>query len=193
VFLSVELAAFMVIFVWRGLRVAVPIVLPVALLIAFVAALAAVLSGAGTGVGFLAVLAFSALLTTVVGFATVARVAAGTLGTAMFVLVAVTGALVGSQTGGGLYAAAIAVAGMVAARRALRERWSHPGLTRVGLSVACAGGTRFRNTDLTDATFEAARLRGADFRGAVLRGTRFDRARIDLCAFDEGRGLPGTE
>jgi uncharacterized protein YjbI with pentapeptide repeats len=184
VFLTLQLAIFLLMFVWRGLSLAIRRVLPFSLAVALGVALAAILTGAGSGTGFFAVLAFSGLLAAVVGFASVARVAAGAAGTAMFVLVAVAGALVGGALGGGLYATAVALAGMVAARRALRARGSHAGLTRIGVNVACAKGTRFRDSDLTGATFASAHLRGADFRGAVLEGTRFDAARMELCAFD---------
>ena len=192
VFLSVELGLFLLLFVWKGFTVAARRVLPAAIAIALVAALAAIASRAGSGTGFFAVLAFSALLVAVLGVASIARVVAGSIGSAMFLLVAVTGALVGGMTGGGLYATAVALAGMVAARRALRARGAYPGLTRLGVKVACAKGTRFRNSDLSGATFEAARLHGADFRGAVLDGTRFDAAKMELCAFDQDRHAAGN-
>lgn len=121
VFLSFELALFLLLFVWKGFAVAIGRVVPFAVLSALVAAVVAVLSGTGTEVG-LAVIGFSALLAAVMAFAGVARGVAGAVGSAMFVFVAVTGALVGGATGGGPYAAAVAIAGVLASRRALRAR-----------------------------------------------------------------------
>jgi hypothetical protein len=190
VFLSVELVAFLIVFVWKGVTVAIRRVLPAAIAIAFAVGLIAVVSGAGKGTGAVAVLAFSALLATVVVFATLARAAAGTVGAAMFVLVAMTGAVVGGVSGGGLYATAIALAGMIAAQRALHGRAAQSGIAQAGAVIACAGGTRFCHTDLSDATFASAQLRSADFRGAVLRNTHFEGARVQTCAFDPDCDAP---
>ena len=192
-FLAIELAVFLLVFVIKGLRVAIRYVLPVAIALALVAGLIAIVSGVGTGSGALAALGFSVLLTAVVAFATVARAVAGTLNRWLFMVVALSGAAVGAVTGGGVFAAGVAIAGMLAAHRALHDQSISPAIGRLSITIACRGGTRFRNSDLSDATFEAARLRNSDFRGAVLERTRFRGSHIDLCAFDGGRSAPRTD
>jgi hypothetical protein len=193
VFLTVELVLFLAALLWKGPRYALERVLPVAIALAAVIGLIAVATGAGTGSLALAVIAFSAMGAAVIAFATLVRVAAGGVSSIMFMVVAMSGAIVGGLTGGGLYATAVALTGMIAAQLGLRGKRSYPGLMALTVDLVCAGGTRFRGANLTGASFAAARLRHADFRGAKLDATRFDTARINLCAFDDDRRIPRGE
>jgi uncharacterized protein YjbI with pentapeptide repeats len=185
VFLSVELIAFLVVAVVRGIDAAARRVLPVAIGLAALVAILAVATGWGPGTGALMVFAFSALLLVLFVFVTLARAVAATEGAVIFAVVAISGAVAGSVTGGGLYATAIAVAGMLAARRSMAGKGA-PRIERVSLAFACRGGTRFRGADLRNAKLDAARVRNADFRSARLTGARFDGARIDFSLLDPG-------
>ncbi len=189
VFVAVVLAAFLILTVWKGLRVAARSVLPVVAALTLAVAVIAVATGAGTGRGAVAVLAFVLLTVAIVALSVVARAVAGTAGDLLFVVVAVSGAAVGAVLGGGLAATAIAIGAMLAGRRALRRGGDYPALTRLTTSLAVRGGTSFRDADLSGADLRSARLYACDFRGAKLDGARFDGATVRLCLFDPGRSI----
>ncbi len=187
--LAIELLVFIAVSVWKGLRVAVRYVLPRVVAIAIVAFVVALLTGAGTGKGALALLAFAVLTAAIVALGSLARAVAGTTSTLLFAVVAISGALSSSLTGGGVAATVIAVGSMLIGRRALEGR--EPGqLGRLSAILASRGGTSFRGADLSGATFESARLESTDFRGARLDGARLDRAQARSCVFDRGAQSP---
>jgi len=185
---AAALVAFLLVGIWKGLRVAARSVLPAATAIALVAGIAGVVSGLGTGAGALAVLAFLLLVAAIEAVSVLARAVAGTAGAIYFVVVALAGALTGRVLGGGLAALAIAIGAMVMARRAPGHRDAFPLMTRLSAAIACRRGTRLRDADLTGARFDGAHLVACDLRGARLAGASFAGAEIRLCRFGAGRG-----
>jgi hypothetical protein len=175
---------FLVVAVWRGLRVAATFVLPAIAGAALVVGAIAVIVGAGTGQGALTVIVATALCAMVVALGSFARALAGIAGWVPFMVVAVSGALAGGIAGGGYVATLIAVAAMLTARRTLQRGTAAPILSKLVISLACARGTSFRDADLTGARFESTRVRCCDLRGARLEGARFDEREPQLCRVD---------
>lgn len=184
--MAIELCVFLVAGVWRGLRFAVGHVLPVVGVLAVAVALLAMVTGMGPGGGAMGLLAFALLNTAVVALGAFARLVAGNAGRAMFVLVAVIGALTGRALGGEIASLVIAVAMMGMARRASGRPELYPTMSRLGLAVASSRGTRFRGAKLGAARLDGVRFELSDFRGADFTGARLDGATFDRCTFDSG-------
>src|SRR5690606_282371 len=142
-------------------------------------------AGAGTGAGALAAVAFVMLAAAIVTVSVLARAAAGIAGTLYFAVVAISGGLIGRALGGGVAALAVAIGAMLMARRSSARAHDFPFMSRWSTALACRGGTRFRDADLSGAHFDGASVVASDFRGARLEGTSFDGAVIRLCRFDE--------
>jgi hypothetical protein len=117
----------------------------------------------------------------------VARATAGASGPLLFFVVAVSGALVGREFGGGLVALGMGMASMLVGRRVLSDQASAPIISRISLAIVCAGGTSFRGADLRAAKLDGVRFDGCDFRAANLDGAHLSRARPCLAAFDPSR------
>lgn len=185
VLIAASLAVIMVSSLWKGIAYAVRHTLPPIAAIAVIGGGIVLATGTGTGIGALAMLAFLAVTVAFVALGALARAVAGTTHLLLFVVAAVSGAVAGRVVGGGLVAAAVAIASAIIGRRALTGSGAYPVLVRETAELACLGGTRFRGADLTDARFDDAHLESTDFRGAVLADTHFDGATIRQCAFDE--------
>jgi len=185
VFIAVALLVYLVVGIWKGLRFATVTVLPIAAALSVVVGMAVIVRGVGTGAGSLAVLAFMLLAAGIVALSVLARAVAGTAGAVFFLIVAVSGALTGRALGGGLAALAVAIGAMLMARRSAKRQDEFPLMTRISTALACRGGTRFRDSNLSGALFEGASLLACDFRGAELTGARFAGARLRLCRLDE--------
>ena len=169
---------------WKGLGYAMRYTVPPIASLAAVSGVIAIALAEGTGSGALAMLAFVAVMLSLIVLSTLARAAAGTTGLAMFFVVAISGAIAGDVAGGGLTAAAVAVASAIHARRSLSGTERSPGLARVTDWLSCLGGTRFRGADLTGACFDQAHLQVCDFRGARLADASFRGADLGRSAFD---------
>jgi hypothetical protein len=184
IFVASMLAVFLVFTVVKGLNHAFRHVLPVLIAILGLAALLALASGSAPARGGLGAVAFILAAVGIMGLGVLARTAAGTAGVLLFAVAAIPGALSGSAIGGGLTATAIAVAAMIAGRRALKRDDLFPVISRIAVRVACREGTSFRGADLSNATFAGSRLECCDFRGATTVNTRFAPASLRLCLFD---------
>ncbi len=185
VLLGGAIAVYLIALVWKGARYTVRAVLPPIAALAIASAVIAIASGAGTGAH---VVAFAVLITLTAAIAVLgalARTAAGTLGPVAFFVVAIAGAVVGKLEGGGLVAAAIAIAAMIAGQRALHGHEEFAPLERGAAILMARGGTSFARADLRGAHFEGARLVDCDFRGARLDGAHLDRAATTHCIFDD--------
>jgi len=185
VFVAVGLFVYLAVGMWKGLLMATRTVLPVVAALAVSSGVVAVVSGVGTGIGALAILAFTLLAVAIVLLSVFARAVAGTAGVLFFAVVAISGALTGRALGGGIAALAVAIGAMIMARRSARREDAFPLMARISTAIACRGGTCFRHADLSGALFQGALLVACDFRGAQLAGARFVDARIKLCRFDE--------
>lgn len=183
IFVAVSLLVFLGAGIWKGLRWATRLVLPAVAAVGVAVGLIAVIAGAGTGAAALAAVAFVMLAAAIVTVSVLARAAAGIAGTLYFAVVAISGALIGRALGGGVAALAVAIGAMLMARRSARTH-DFPLLSRLSTLLACRGGTRFRDADLSGAHFDGARVVATDFRGARLEGASFDGAEIRLCQFD---------
>ena len=183
VFVAGGLLVYLLVGIWKGLRVATGNVLPVMAALAVAAGIVGAVGGTGSLVGALAVVAFVFLSAASVVLSVLARAVAGTAGVWLFALVALSGAVTGRAPGGGLAALAVAIGAMLMARRAAIMQDDFPRMARISTALACRHGTRFRDADLTGACFEGAVLVACDFRGAELAGARFAGARIRLCRF----------
>lgn len=189
IFVAVSLLVFLVAGIWKGLRLATRVILPLIAAVCIAVGLIIVISGAGTGAGALAAVAFVLLAAAIVTVSVLARAAAGITGALFFAVVAISGALIGRALGGGLAAFAVAIGAMLMARRSAKTH-AFPILARWSTALACRGGTRFRDADLSGAHFDGARVVASDFRGARLEGASFEGAEIRLCRFDQA-GEPG--
>jgi hypothetical protein len=183
-FVAASLAVLLLTAAIRGLRVAFARVLPAIAALAALGMVIAVASGVGTGHGLLVVVAFLIVVAAILVLATLARLVAGGVSAFFFLVVAVSGVLGSAAIGGGLTATAIAVAAMVAGRRALHGASGFPRLVRVASEIAVRGGTRFAGADLRGARLTRAHLYACDFRGAKLEGARLDDAELRLSLFD---------
>ena len=188
-FVAVALAVFLVVTDLRGLRPAVRIVLPVAATVVVLGAVLAVARGVGTGEAAALGLAFLAVVALVVVLAIGARALAGAGGSATFMLVAFSGAAAGALLGGGIIAALIAIAALLAGQRALHGPESYPMLEQTLARIAARGGTNLRGADLRGARLEDARLFATDLRGARLEGAKLEGARLRLSLFDGERPI----
>lgn len=175
---------------WKGAGVATRTVLPVIAALMLSTAVISVATGVGTGAGAFAVIGVVLIGAALVALGALARAVAGTVATAMFILVALSGGIAGGLAGGGIPAIVIAVSAALIGRRAIKGSKDYPRLARFTVEVACRHGTSFRGADLSGADFSKATLRSADFRGARLAGTKFDGASIQLCLFDGDRSTP---
>ena len=191
ILVAAALSIFLVLGIWRGLRWATRHVLPLAAALCAAAGLWLTLSGAGAGTVELAVMGFLPLVVAMVAVSALARVMAGATGSYFFfAVVAGSGAMTGRALGGGVAALAIAIAAMLMARQTRRRQDVFPLLARVSAVIACHGGTRLCDADLTGANLAGAHLVGCDFRGARLVGTHFDAAEIHLCRFGGAANRP---
>ncbi len=183
-FVAASLAVLLLTAAAGGLRVAFTRALPILASLAIVGGIAAVASGIGTGVALLATVGLFIAVAAILAVATLARLVAGGVGVVFFLVVAVSGALSGAALEGGLTSTAIAIAAMVAGRRALHGATGFPRLVRLASAFAVRGGTRFRGADLRGARLTGAHLTACDFRGARLEGARMDEAELTLSLFD---------
>ena len=191
ILVAAALGMFLVVAIWRGLRWATRHALPLAAALCAAGGLWLILSGAGAGTVALAVTGFVPLVVAMVAVSVLARVMAGTSGGFFFfAVVAGAGAMSGRALGGGVAALVIAIAAMLMARRARRREDAFPTLARAIAAIACRGGTRLCDADLTGASLAGARLVGCDFRGARLVGAHFDGAEIRLCRFGSAANTP---
>lgn len=188
VFVAVALALFLAITVVRGLRVATARVLPAEMIVLALVGAVAIATGAGTGRAALLGLAFLLSVGLVVVLAISARALGGTGGNAAFTLVALSGAALGAVLGGGLVAAFIAVAALLAAQRALHGAEGFPLLERALARIATHGGTSLRDANLRGARLDGARLLATDLRRATFDPVQLEGASVRLCLFDEGLG-----
>ena len=191
ILLAAMLAVFLVAGIWKGLRWATRHLLPLTAALAATAGLWLMLSGAGAGPVALAVVGFLPLVAAILVLGELARaLAAISGGFFFFAVVAGAGAMTGSFSGGGVAALTIAIGAMLMARRTRRRRDGFPMLARMSAAVACHGGTRLRDADLTGASLAGAHLVGCDFRGARLVGAHFEGAEIHLCRFGSAANTP---
>lgn len=176
---------------WKGLGYAARHTMPPIASLAVVAGGIAIATGRGTGAGALTLLAFLAVMLVLFALGVLARALAGTVGTLMFVIVAVSGAMAGRLFQGGVVALVVAVVSAISGRRMLAGKDPSPLLVRLTNDLACLAGTRFRDADLTGARFDGAHLASTDFRGAMLTDTSFEGAVLERCVFDESSRPPG--
>jgi uncharacterized protein YjbI with pentapeptide repeats len=185
VFVAAALALFLAVTVIRGLRVATARVLPAELLLIALVGVAAVATGAGTGHAALLGLSFLLAVGLLVVLAIGARAVSGTAGNAAFTLVALSGAAIGAVLGGGLVAAFIAIAALLASQRALHGAEGFPVLEQALARVATRGGTNLREADLRGARLDRARFFATDLRYAKLDPAQLGAADVRLCLVDE--------
>lgn len=184
--LSAELLVFLVLSVWKGLRFAVRFVLIPSAAIAIALSVVGASLG-GTGVGGIVMLTFTVMLFAVIALGALSRAVAGASGTVLFVVVAMSGALVGNALGGGLAAAAVAIGALLLGRRSLANAPESPQLARWTRLIACAPGTSFRNADLRGARLDGARLHCTDLRGAKLDGATLHGTALSMCELDDAQ------
>jgi hypothetical protein len=160
------IALFIVMSTWRGLGNSIKdMVLPICAAACFIA-LSAYLAGKGTGMGMI-YLAFTLLLIVlmfIVG--TVGRVAVGVMSNALFIAVALAGALFSKSIGGGIGATIIGVSCAVISKRALSGAENFGVLKNVVTFIIARFGTSFKNSKLTSARFSHSIIRNADFTNA---------------------------
>jgi len=167
----------------RGMRATERRMLPPILVLSALATVTGWLLG-GTGAAGVAMLALSLAIYVLVVLGTLARTLAGTFGQVLFVVVALSGALVGKLLGGGFPAAAIALGAMVLGRRSLSGDQRSPSVARVAVDLACAFGTSFRGADLRGAQLDGAVLAYTDVEHALLDPGALQHASVRTCKLD---------
>jgi hypothetical protein len=151
---------------WRGVGHAIRNLLIPAGSVAILLGIAAYYSGLGTGRGMLytALALFLVAVMFIVG--TIARAAAGSLSNILFLLVAVSGSMVGKNLGGGIGTIVMAVACALISKKALKGTRGFESLQQVASYITSRFGTSFRKTRLSKADFTGTNMRNCDFTDA---------------------------
>ena len=153
--------------------------------LALVIGIIAFVSGLGSGIGMLYLILSLILVMVMFVVGTVARVAAGTLSSILFGLVALFGSMFGRSVGGGLGTVVIAISCMVISRKALSGAKGFEFLRNIALFITYKFGTSFRNTKLTNASFSGSKIYNSDFTNADIASVNWgDTVKINSITSD---------
>lgn len=153
---------------WKGVDDAFNfMVLPV-IVVALLTGLFSVFSGAGTMMGAIYITLCILLVVVMFVIGTVARTAAGSLSGFLFVIVALSGTIIGRSFGGGVGTVLMAVCCIVISRRALRGDEGFSKLLWVSELITRQFGTSFRDARLTAVNFSGNIIRNCDFSDAEI-------------------------
>jgi hypothetical protein len=166
-YISIALTLLFIIFsYWKGVGHAIRNLLVPAAILAILLGIVAYFSGLGTGRGMLYLVLALFLVAVMFIVGTIARAAAGALSNIIFLIVAVSGSMIGKNLGGGIGTIVMAIACAMISKKALKGTRGFESLQQVAYYITSRFGTSFRNTRLVKADFTGSRMRNCDFTDA---------------------------
>lgn len=181
----VMIAVFIAYALWKGGKNAIQHLIVPATILASLTGLVAYFSGLGTGKGmlYLVVSFFLLVLMFVVG--TIARAAAGTLSSIIFLFVALAGGMFGRSIGGGIGTVLMAITCAYVSKKALSGAKGFDYLKTIACAITSRFGTSFRNSIMTDVYFSDSKIHNADFTNTDVSHVNWGNSRKTNCLIDQ--------
>jgi hypothetical protein len=176
---------FMAFSMWKGVDDAFNfMVLPV-IVVAGLTGLFSAFSGAGSFTGAIYITLCILLVVVMFVVGTIARTAAGSLSGFLFLVVALSGSIVGRSLGGGVGTVLMAVSCVVISRRALRGDEGFSKLLWFCTFITRHFGTSFRASRLTAVNFSGNTIRNCDFSDADVSLVHWGTSKKINCITDQ--------
>lgn len=159
---------------WKGVGKAIKHLMIPAAIVALVTGTLAYLSNLGTGQGMFYVILSYLLVVIMFVIGTIARAAAGSLSSILFVIVALGGGMFGRSVGGGIGTLIMAISCALISKRALSGAKGFEVLRKIATYITRRFGTSFRSCKLVDADFSKMKsIRNCDFSNADVAMTKW--------------------
>ncbi len=162
--IAIAISVLFIAYAWvKGGGAAIRNLIIPACVVALIIGLVAYFTGVGTGKGMAYLILSNILLMIMFVIGTVARAAAGSLSNILFLIVALSGGMIGRSVGGGIGTVVMAIACMQISKRALNNAPGFEGLRKIAAFITGRYGTSFRDAKLQGANFSHAQIHNADF------------------------------
>jgi hypothetical protein len=158
----------------KGVGTAIKHLIIPAIIVALVTGSVAYLSKLGTGQGMFYVILSYLLVVIMFIVGTIARAAAGSVSSILFVIVALAGGMFGRSVGGGIGTLIMAISCALISKRALSGAKGFEVLRKIGGYITRKFGTSFRDCKLADADFsKMKKIQNCDFTNADIAMTNW--------------------